>query len=344
MSKELTEQEAAKLFEQVSNANRDDDGLKLSELMQAEATEEVAPVEEDKPEETPTEVVDEEVKPDKVEGEEPSSPPVKAEEAETKEDDSPPEELSELEKLRAQVARLDKENHRLSSQAGRVPYVQRKIKEIDKKLEDLAKASPSSHPSAEVQKKVLEKLKVVRDNDPELADAIAGAIAALGEATDGIGNEVKTKEIETLKNLRQLEVSAYQEEQANALLETYPNAPEVFASNEWKKWKAEQTNAWATLANSDTADDVIFALEKYAKDMVAKYPDLAKEEPKGADAPAVDVKAKEEAQKVEAERQRKQKTSVVIGSPSAPSKVGLPDDPNALFEKFSGEIRKSISG
>jgi hypothetical protein len=343
VSNDLTEQEAAKLFEQVSNASRENDSLKLSELMQADAIEEVAPVEEDKPEETPAEVVDEEVKPDKVEADKASSPPEKAEEVEPKEEVKPSE-PSELEKLREQVARLDKENHRLSSQAGRVPYVQRKIKEIDKKLEDLAKASPSSHPSAEIQKKVLEKLKVVRDNDPELADAIAGAIAALGEATDGITDEVKAKEIDSLKHLRQLEVSAYQEAEANRILEVYPNAPEVFASNEWKKWKAEQTSAWATLANSDTADDVMFAMEKYAKDMIAKYPELAKEEPKGVETPAVDAKAKEEAQKVEAERQRKQKTSVVIGSPSAPSKVGLPDDPNALFEKFSGEIRKQISG
>lgn len=340
---ELTEKEAAKLFEDISNAQRSNDTSKVSELMQAEATEEVAPVEEEKPEEkveetpAPADTPEEDVVPEK------EAPSEKTEEVETKEEDKPAP--TELDTLKEQLEKLSRENHALKSQAGRVPYVQRRIKEIDKKLEELTKASPSSHPSAQIKPKVLEKLKAVRETDPELADAIDAVASLLGEATDGVTDEIRAKEIESLKHLRQLEVQTHQEAEAQKLLELYPNAPEVFNSTHWKEWKASQSSAVATLANSDSAEDVAFALEKYANDMLEKFPELKKtDQPKEATAPEVDAKAKEQAEKVEAERQRKQKSAVVIGSPSAPSKVGLPDDPNALFEKYSGEIRKSITG
>ena len=91
-----------------------------------------------------------------------------------------------------------------------------------------------------------------------------------------------------------------------------------------------------TLAGSDSADDVVFALGKYADDMVKKYPELAQSKEQPA--------ANAEAAKIEADRLRKKTTGATVSSPAAASKVKLPDDPVALFKMYSEQIRKERLG
>lgn len=336
---DLDEREAQKLFEEVSKTFQDNDSVKLSELMKTEATEEVAPVEDKPAEEEPAVVEDTEESVDADEVSEDTKPP---EEAAAGDEEEVKPEPTEVEKLTAQLEKLAKENHALRSQAGRVPHIQRKMKEIDRKLEALNKqtTSPSSQPSAKLQPKVAEILKSVKETDPELADSIANAIA---QATDGVANDLTTREIESLQAQRAEEYKAYQEEEATRLLDMFPNAREVFKSDGWKEWKREQTVQVVQFAESDNADDVAFAFERYANDMIARNPELRQAvEDKTTVVPP--VQNAEAAQKIEAERQRKQKVAVNITNPSTPGKVSLPDDPKALFEKYSEEIRKEISG
>ena len=338
---DLTDQEAHKLFNQTSKALRDSDDVKLSELM-----DENAPLVETPIVETPA--IEEPVKPDDEKKEDGTTdvvatdtpdPLVKADDAtDTK------VEPTELDKLREQLEKISKENHALRSQAGRVPSIQRKIKDLDKKLEELDKLriSPSSQPSTKIQPKITELLKGVRENDPELADTIAAAIAT---ATEGMTENFQTGLRDNIQLIREQEYSSYQEGEMNRLLDLYPNAPDVFQSPSWVEWKKEQSARVLGLAESDTADDVAFAFEKYAKDMTVKYPELVKVEDKKVEPTTVvpDVQA-DKARQVEAERLRKKETAVNIGSTSAAGKVGLPDDPEALFKKLSEEIRKTISG
>lgn len=331
---EMTEKEARSQFNQISNAIRNNDVEKLSAIMDKEVSEEETPSEP-----TPAEVV-EETKPELEEAKEETPAPL--EEAETVE---PKEEApSELDKLRDQLEKVSKENHSLRSQAGRVPHVQRKLQELDKKLEEIEKqrTSPLSQPSSKTQPKVVELLKGIKETDPDLADAIAAAIA---EATNGVAEEIHAAKRDNIQLIRQNEVASYQEAEASRLLQMYPNAPEVFTSPSWTEWKKEQSSGIVNLATSDNADEVAYAFKKYAEDMVIRYPELAKSEDKKAEPTAV-VKDEpsEKAQQVEAERQRKKATSVTIGSANAPGKVGMPDDPDALFKKISEEIRKTITG
>lgn len=248
-----------------------------------------------------------------------------------------------LAELRGQLEAMRKENHALRSQAGRIPHVQRKIKELDEKLELLNKqaSSPSSRPSAAIQEKVLAALKGISETDSELANAIA---AAMSEATLGHEEHSINRERETLKLLRDQEYASYQAGEVSRLLEMYPNAKEVFASPSWKQWRTDQSDRVQSLANSDNADDVALAFKLYADDMVAKNPELSS----AAKAKEEEAKRLEEnarkAEQIELERKRKQEGSVAVGSPSAQGKVSLPDDPAALFAKFSETIRKDISG
>jgi phosphopantetheine adenylyltransferase len=342
---ELTDKEAQAIFNQTSKALREDDGAKLSELMEQKPLEEEAPIvtdppEEDKTAETKVEDEQPEEKDDKDVVNDPPAVEADAVDDEDKDKDKAP---SELDLLKEQLAKVSKENHALKSQAGRVPHVQRRIQELDKKLAELSKGTPpSSQASAKITPKVLEKLKGIRETDAELADTIAEVI---GLTADGIADDVRTQEVENLTALRKQEYQQYQEHEAARLLEMYPNAPEVFGSPSWAEWKKEQSHQIVALAESDSADDVSFVFEKYARDMVAKYPELAKVEDKEADKTVVvSDEEREKARKIEEARSRKKETSVTVGSPTATGKVGLPEDPLALFKKFSEDIRKERTG
>lgn len=322
---ELTDQEAQKIFREVQGAIRENDTAKLDTLLTEEEVE--TPVE--------VEVPAEEPEIETPENEETSPQEELAEEPTTETEDVTTEEPDPLADMRKQLESLQKENHSLRSQAGRVPHVQRKLKELDEKLKELDKrsTSPSSRPSATIAPKISEALKGIEETDPELAQTIAAAIA---QATDGVAEDFEKREREALTYSKEEALKEYRQEQISILLDEYPNAPDVFTSSEWKEWKKSQSAAMQTLAGSDTADDVIFALGKYADDMIKKYPELAqsKEQPV----------ANAEAAKIEADRLRKKTTGATLASPAAASKVSQPTDPQALFKMYSEQIRKERLG
>lgn len=143
MSGELTDKEAQALFNSTSKALRDNDDEKLSQLLDKDTPIELEPVADplaEKPEAV-TEPV--------VEGKE-GTPPVKAEPIAEQTTPTP----TELELLKQKLDKVSKENHDLRSQAGRVPAVQRRISELDKKLADLeakSKAAPTSQTADDVK-------------------------------------------------------------------------------------------------------------------------------------------------------------------------------------------------
>lgn len=312
-----------KLFQEVSKAMQDDDTLKVSELLAQEtpeADDEQEHTEDDlladEPEENAEETSDEE----ESENEEEDSPSEKT----GKEDDDP------LAELRTQLSALQKENQSLRSQAGRVPHVQRKLDELDKKLAQLM-ASPSSQASAKITPKVEQLLKDIDDTDPTLAKALKEVVAT---AVEGIDEEHRSREIENLRTLREHEARAYQEAEAQRLLQMYPMAPQVFASPQWAEWKKEQPDHVLKLAQASDADAVALAFELYARDMQAKYPDAV----------GTGQADNDEANKVEEERKRKKQTAANLDRGKAPLKDKGPSDPAALFAKFSEEIRKELNG
>ena len=78
------------------------------------------------------------------------------------------------------------------------------------------------------------------------------------------------------------------------------------------------------------------AFRLYSDAMLAKYPELNS----GSGKKQPDPKATQ----IEAERKRKKEGAVSVGSSNAQGKVGLPDDPNALFNKYYEQIRKQRYG
>lgn len=347
MSQELlSEKEAQALFNKMSSAVRSGDVEKLDELTDVSETPEVEDASASTPDETPAgdqPAGEQEVKPEQ-EGDSPpdkeaDKPDDKVVDKDKQEDKVQPE----VAKLMEELEKAKKEAHALRSQAGRVPSLQSRVNQIDRQLEELKKlhTSPTSQPSAKIKPKLQEKLAKLRETDPELADLM---LETMSEATDGVANELRSAEITKLEALRTEESKAYEQHEADRLLQMYPNAPEVFQSSHWAEWKKTQSPVIQSAARSNNADDVALAFEKFAEDMAKQYPELvAKDEPK-VEVPAVETDEQKKAKQVEAERQRKKQATAVVGSPNANGKVEVPNDPEALFKKFSEEARKRRLG
>lgn len=337
MTDTISEKDANKLLNQISRAMTSGDGDKLDALMTQEEPQlpdEEENEEVESPDETPVEVPEDE---EEDSGENADDPQDKETPADQPDEEVKEQPTAELVKLKEQLDALTSENHKLRSQAGRVPHVQRRIQELDKKLAELEKKpAPSSQPS----EAITTALKGLKETDPELADMLSKAIEA---ATSGVNEQLRNKEVETLNLLREQELVTQQDAEVQRLLEMCPNAPEVFESKTFKDWKKEQSPGMRAMADSEFADDVIQAIEKYGQDMIKKYPELAGKQEEAPKAPAP-VAVNEEAKKIEQQRERKKQTAAVVSTPSASGKVNMPDDPNAVFEKFFAQISKERSG
>lgn len=338
MTTQLSEKESEKLFNQMSNAIREQDFDKVDELATSPVTEEETPPIEDHEDETPPDTGDEVITPD--DGEEVPAGDAEPDDVKDDKTKTKPAEKTAEEKLAEAMTLLQtvkNENHNLRSQAGRVPHLQRQMTQIDKKLEEIANhaASPSGRPSTKLNERITPKLAKIRDTDPELADVLAELLA---DATDGVATDLWDAETTSLQTQRKEVEQELKVEEINRLLEMYPNAPEVFKSPSWKHWEAQQSRQLQTMANSDYAEDVSFAFDKYASDMVRLHPELG-QKPDDVAPPHND-----EAARIEAERIRKKQTSVSVGSPTSAGRRQLPDSDEKLFDEISKQIRKEISG
>lgn len=318
---ELTEEDAAKLFNDVSEAIREEDSTKLSALLVQESPEEEQPNEETH-EETPEEEVEQEE--DKEES---------AEEADNKQET---EEEDPLAKLKAEIEELRKAHHTFSSQVGRVPGIQRRLAEYDRQLAEL-KSATSGKPSDKTDPEIEAALKDLEDTDPALAKTIKDVV---NKAKSQVDTGHIAREIERVQSLREIEYAEYASQQKDILLSKYPNAPEVFKSQHWQSWKKEQPEHIRNLATADSADAVIMALDMFKKDMIQKYPELNKQTQTEEEQPQVN----ERAQQIEEERRKKQTSSAAISNGKPPVRGKEPANPQALFEQYSEQVRKEITG
>ena len=75
--------------------------------------------------------------------------------------------------------------------------------------------------------------------------------------------------------------------------------------------------------------------------MIKLHPELAQPAQVQAKAP---VAANDKAAQIEAARNKQKTTVTSTRSPSAPAKVGMPTDPDALFKKYSEELLQKRLG
>lgn len=331
-TKELTTEQ---LFNQMSKSINSNDYETLDELV-GKAVEEEEEVVTTHEEEVVPEVV--EAKPDTVADVE-TKTEEKVEEVQKVAEPSdwtanlPAEAQEELKRLRLA-------EQRLKSEQGRTPYLQRRVAELEKQLSRENQSQPKlaskdSSTGSSTAKELEEALAQIGEVDP----VTAKAMNLLREEARG-----SIKKTQTI--LEQRDEEALLAREFEKLTKQIPQAPQVFELPEWQEWKQEQTPGVRNLAESMLADEVVFAMNKFAADMQQRYPERVGKQPAAQVVKEEKVEPKTEvidtkAQAIEEQRTRRlAATTPTSAAPVADPTKGEPTDPKALFSQFYSQIRK----
>lgn len=330
----LTTEEASKLFTEVSKAVMEGDGVALANVLSQET-----PEKEEQPEEETSAEEEVETSNDEAEGDTPEEEDNEQPAEEAGNEDEEEQEDDPISALKAEIATLKKELQASKSQLGRVSSLQSRLAKLDQQLRERT-SSTSGQITEKVDPKIRAALKDLEDTDPALANAVAQAIK---EALATVASESNAQITDTVKALRDIDYEDYLEQQKAILLSKYPNAPQVFASEHWKAWKANAPEHVRSLASSDSAEAMLLALDLYKQDMLRRYPDLAKEQEQSTHNTGK-ASVNEEAQRIEASRAKRKATSVDVKGGRAPTPAREPADADAIFRQAMELARKRRNG
>jgi len=281
------------------------------------------------------EEVQEEAEPQTTEPEEGTSVEVKEEAApDVKESAASTPEVVKTQESEADTLR--RELHRLKSDAGRVPFMQSRMKELERELREVKlsrnvgvdPADPEKQ--VEVPSNIKQRIEELREVDPSLATLLEDMAKALRSETQSTAKHVVTS---INDSEREVEEQRTVQEQYQQLLEEVPWAPQAFQSQEWKQWKDSLLPGQRAMAESTYAGDVKIALNEFARVMQARQGSATSVQQVSA------VVVDEEAEKVKKDRERKLATSTT--SKSTAAKQGAPVlDEDAAFREFYEQIQK----
>lgn len=160
-----------------------------------------------------------------------------------------------------EMAELRNELHRAKSDAGRVPYLNRRVQELERQL--LARAAPADKPDATaLPDKLKERIDSLRAIDPDLADLIEeshNSNAAVAKQTAAAYNEY-------VKMQQAKEDEEYTRTEYNKVVASVPEAGDVFRSKEWGTWVGMLSPNHRALAESSDASEVLTALQAFRVD------------------------------------------------------------------------------
>lgn len=248
------------------------------------------------------------------------------------------------EKVKALKDEKDKLEHKIRSDEGRVPSLQRQVEELKRKVttqrpDPLAAQVPPA--ASKSNSKLDEKIAAIREVDPILADTL---LSLKEELATPIREEVISRTEEIRSDLRQRDDEELWNRENAKLLAAVPQAHEVFKHPTYKQWKEQQTEGMLSLATSIYAEDVLIAFEKFTKDMQRLNPPQAVAEPVKADVPAAVAPAvvDPKAATIANERERKLRSSApsAVSGVAKPGGDGLPEDEESLFKFYTDKIRK----
>lgn len=319
----------SELNDMIMKAVQDNDHNEIDRLMAVEVEEEVQneelpeeekPVEKEDGTSDAEEVEKEEAAPDVKEPAASTPEPVKAEENET-----------EL---------LRRELHKLKSDAGRVPHMQSRMKELERELREVKLSrsvgatdptDPEKIKAVEVPANLKKKIEDLRDVDPALADLLEDMTKALRSETQETAGRLVSTITETEREYDEQRVV---EDQYTQLVSNVPWAPQAFKSQEWKQWKDSLTPGRRAMAESMYADDVKIALNAFAQDMQARQGNATSV----TQVPTPTV-VDEEAERIKQNRERKLSTSTSVKGATAKASAP-PLDEEALFREAFERTQK----
>ena len=248
---------AGKDFEnELAAAIESGDSEAISRLMAADTTDE-EDIEESKDDTEDTsadksEQSADETDENKEEADEESAPPA-AESAEAK-----------------RIREMEQEIHRLRSDAGRVPFLQRRLAELERGGAVQRTARPSESKKAQEAKlpeDLVTKIEKLREIDPDVADTMEQAALAAQRSAMSFAEDLVTERDQRAQDDEDMRF--YYEQKAE-LARLVPQHEQIFALPQWAEWKASLTPGRRALTESGYADEMAQAIYAFAADMQAR--------------------------------------------------------------------------
>lgn len=236
---------------------------------------------------------------------------------------------------------LKKELQRYKSDAGRVPFIQRRMAELEREVRAYKAresqptqggSTPASNVAGvELDEETKAQIEELREVDPTMAKAMEriakAAIAGSRQNAEAVITSYTQAEQEEADN-------RFLIEQQTELVRDVPRAYEIFATPQWKQWKETLTPGQRAMAESAYANDVKQAIYAFAAVMNQSQPAAVTPT---VETPQVAVST-EASDKVKQARERKVGTSAEIKTGSAKKSVELDED--AYFREAYEKIGK----
>lgn len=171
-----------------------------------------------------------------------------------------------------ELAALKAELHRLRSDAGRVPHLQRSIQELQRQIRAndarVATTPDTKTPKTkEIPEALRKKIDSLKEIDPDLADTFDVFAKTMVSQAETEVNDVKQSFEEYQQ--KQEDLRFYQEQKAE-LYKLVPRCDEVFVMPEWEEWKSVLTPGQRALTESGYANDMAHAIYAFANYMNAR--------------------------------------------------------------------------
>lgn len=241
-----------------------------------------------------------------------------------------------------EIAELKRELHSLRSDAGRMRHVQSRMHQLENELRAYRNGGArtpdqTEKPAAkkELPAKLADRLKALKEIDPDLADTFETLAEMVQTTREEAEQTVHSK-------LAERDETEYLNEQWNILTTQIPQAPQIFASSQWKEWKDTLTPGQRAMAESSVAVDVARAIHAFAADMKkihGKETSQSATNSEGGDPTSTSVTAPVPAKtEVTEARNRKLQTTAAVKTPAA--KVAPDLDEDALFAEIYKDLAK----
>lgn len=216
-------------------------------------------------------------------------------------------EVDEVEKLRAENARL---NHSLQSEKGRSKAAQKRWQETQQRLQQVSQSLSENQ--------VVELDDDFREDFPELAERLEKSMAKVSERS----NQTLKASLDPMQSLVAGELESLQE-QANeaaeqAVSEAVPDAHQILQNPEFNKWLNSQPAGIQGMFASDDPNDAIYLLNQF----------------KARPTPSKQVQSRRELQK--------RSLNPAGGSNAVPKSGADIDDEDALWAAISKQVDKDF--
>lgn len=252
--------------------------------------------------------------------------------------ESVPVQEQKVETPEEKLVKLETELQRLRSDAGRVGHLQSRLAQLEKaaKLKEATKTKPVVEEETELEKKIKERIKNLKEVDSDTAELLE---AIREEARSRAEQRVQAATESLTETITQQDENARLLTEFNKVLEVHPEFDNIRRHVYWERWKdslAPEARAWA---ESDRADHVIEAVRAFKQQMAAyQQPTAVQAQPVAAavvetQTPPVEV---DDATK-KAREQRLAASTTVKDSTIKDSNVF---DKDAMFSEMYAKIQK----